>query len=595
MYLNIYWKLCYRFAAFYSLLFPEEFMIFNALYHGLSLVFLILLYYDFRGVRKQMPTGLKAVYIMATLVILTDCGWYLMEWAEYKPLPLCYAVNIIYYIAGAMGVFSWALFSVLTLGSRDKNRRLLTLLCIPAAILVVMVLFTPVTGFFFYFENGQYVRGELFALDAVVQLGYLLFSMVYAFEVAEREERRYVKKRTVLFGIFCVPVLIGGILQAVTGLDFNCVSPVIALAIVYRSGLSNESKENETLLNAIGQSYEATFIVDADSLKVRTLSVNERYSRLSAMVNAAPYDTGLAAIVHEHALPEDRSTVEHAFSMDNLLSQLKEKGVYSVIYKTETPYGQEEYNKATFLKAFSEDGHREIILGIEMLETRQMLEQQKEALENERDEFERVKESLTSVLANIIEARDIDSGEHVLRVKTITQLLCGRIMADYPEYGLTPLKVRYIVQGSALHDVGKIMIPDAVLLKPGRLTRDEFDLMKTHCVRGCEILDKLPADLDEAYISYAREICRWHHEKYDGKGYPDGLKGDEIPISAQIVSLADCFDALTSPRVYKPAFSPEEAFRMITGGECGVFNEKLMRCFEKSFDEMKNLSGEKQG
>lgn len=565
-------------------------MIYNLLYHGLCLAFLVLLYYDFSGVRMRLPGSLKAVYLLTAMVILSDCLWAVMEWADYKPVFLCYAVNIIYYIAQTTGVYAWTRYSVNTM-SRDpeSKKRLMFILTLPAAAVTLLALSTPLTGIFFYIENGSYVRGSLFMVDAVVKLSYLLFSIIYAFVSARREQKQYLKKKYFLLGDFCIPVLICGILQAMYGLDLSCVAPALALAIVYRFGLSNESREKENQLNAIGQAYSATFIIDTDSHSVSPLSVNGELASMTHQADDLPYETGLVAMILDSVAPEDKVTVTEALSIDNLLDQFKEKGVYSLTYKTLSPDGREQYNKATFLKAFSDDDRREIVLGIEELETRQVLRQQQEALENERDEFERVKESLTNVLANIIEARDVDSGEHVMRVKTYTQLLCNCIMSDYPEYGLTPRKIRYIVQGSALHDVGKIMIPDAILLNPGKLTPEEFSIMKSHCIRGCEILDRLPSDLDEEYIAYAREICRWHHEKYDGKGYPDGLAGDDIPISAQIVSLADCFDALTTPRVYKPAFSAEKAFQMIIGGECGVFNDKLIHCLTKVFDQVNNV------
>ncbi len=147
-----------------------------------------------------------------------------------------------------------------------------------------------------------------------------------------------------------------------------------------------------------------------------------------------------------------------------------------------------------------------------------------------------------------------------------------------------------IVSASALHDVGKIAIPDNILLKPGKLTDEEFACMKTHTTRGGEILQNIRNAWDDEYGEISYQICRHHHEKFDGRGYPDGLVGDEIPIAAQIVSIADVYDALVNERVYKDAFPKEEAFRMITEGECGKFNPKLLECFRierKAFEELK--------
>ncbi|MDE7095425.1 MAG: diguanylate cyclase, partial [Anaeroplasmataceae bacterium] len=146
------------------------------------------------------------------------------------------------------------------------------------------------------------------------------------------------------------------------------------------------------------------------------------------------------------------------------------------------------------------------------------------------------------------------------------------------QYGLTQMDISLISTASALHDIGKIGIPDEILNKPGRFTDEEYAIMKKHSELGASMLDDLDFLQDEKLVKYAREICRWHHERYDGRGYPDGLKGDDIPISAQIVALADVYDALTSPRVYKPAFPHEKAIHMIVNGECGAFNPLLIEC-----------------
>lgn len=193
----------------------------------------------------------------------------------------------------------------------------------------------------------------------------------------------------------------------------------------------------------------------------------------------------------------------------------------------------------------------------------------------------RLNEDIIEMLGDITEARDLESGEHIRRVKGFTHALALQVMEDWPEYGLTKERCDLISSASALHDIGKIMIPDAILLKPGRLSPDEFDIMKTHSAKGCDLLKKAPSDWSSDYLETSMEICHFHHEKWDGKGYPNGLAGDKIPLSAQIVSIADCYDALTAKRVYKEALSAETAYEMITGGQCGLFNPKLMESFLK--------------
>lgn len=199
---------------------------------------------------------------------------------------------------------------------------------------------------------------------------------------------------------------------------------------------------------------------------------------------------------------------------------------------------------------------------------------------------------IIDILGTVVECRNLESGEHVKRVKGFTRILAEQAMKDYPEYGLTPEFIDMIFSASALHDVGKIAISDGILLKPGRLTKEEFDIMKTHTIKGCEVLEHIEDVWDETYGRISYEICRSHHERYDGRGYPDGLEGENIPVSAQLVSLADVYDALVSERVYKKAYSLEEAFRMIQAGECGVFSPKLLECFSRAREKFEQLAQE---
>jgi len=201
-----------------------------------------------------------------------------------------------------------------------------------------------------------------------------------------------------------------------------------------------------------------------------------------------------------------------------------------------------------------------------------------------REQLANMNEFLLDALGSVVEFRSLESGEHVKRVKSFTQILLKYVQRDYPGYKLSDSDIRLMAQAAALHDVGKIAIPDEILKAPRRLTKEEFGEMKKHTVYGCEILDKFKISNDEFY-SYCHDIIRWHHEKYDGGGYPDGLKGEEIPIYCQAVAVADCFDALVSKRVYKDAVCCEESFNMIKRGECGEFSDVMMRCFELAKSE----------
>ncbi len=195
---------------------------------------------------------------------------------------------------------------------------------------------------------------------------------------------------------------------------------------------------------------------------------------------------------------------------------------------------------------------------------------------------------MVSILSQIVEFRNGESGLHVLHVNTLTEMLLKHIASKTDKYGLTPDLISTIKLASSLHDIGKISIPEEVLNKPGRLTDEEFELMKTHSAIGADMLKSLPNFEEEPIIKISHEICRWHHERFDGRGYPDGLKGDEIPISAQVVALADVYDALTSKRVYKDAFPHEKAMEMILNGECGSFDPFLLECLQDIADDIQN-------
>jgi putative two-component system response regulator len=214
-------------------------------------------------------------------------------------------------------------------------------------------------------------------------------------------------------------------------------------------------------------------------------------------------------------------------------------------------------------------------------------------INDQMERLDRQNRQLVETLASVVEFRDCESGEHVKRMGRLTRILLQRLSRTYPEYYLPEAEIEKITMASELHDVGKISIPDAILNKPGRLTNEEFEIMKQHTVRGCELLESMPGGtLDSDIYDYSYDICRHHHERWDGRGYPDGLSGDEITIWAQIVSLADVYDALTSPRVYKPPIEPEVAVQMIMNGECGTFNPKMLDVFQKSLDEIRQKPGD---
>ena len=204
-------------------------------------------------------------------------------------------------------------------------------------------------------------------------------------------------------------------------------------------------------------------------------------------------------------------------------------------------------------------------------------------------EKEKNNRMMVGILSQIVEFRNGESGPHVLHIQTLTRLLLERLVQKTGQYGLSWSEQYMISMASALHDIGKIGIDEKILNKPGKLTKEEFDIMKTHTLIGATMLENLKMYQGEILLEVAYQICRWHHERYDGKGYPDGLVGEEIPISAQVVSLADAYDALISDRVYKKAYSHEQAVKMILNGECGAFNPVLLEWLTDIQDHLKEV------
>ena len=213
----------------------------------------------------------------------------------------------------------------------------------------------------------------------------------------------------------------------------------------------------------------------------------------------------------------------------------------------------------------------------------QKLREQKELLDQQAEKIRNSNQFVIEALSTTIEFRSMESGEHIKRMRVITKKFLEYIG---PVYELSNEDVEIIANASAVHDIGKVAIPDSILLKPGKLTPEEFDIMKTHTLRGCEILESLQSQVDLKFYTYCYEICRNHHEKWDGRGYPDGIAEDNISVWAQAVSLADVYDALTSKRVYKDAISHSSAVEMILNGECGQFNPLLMDILREHGDDL---------
>ena len=258
-----------------------------------------------------------------------------------------------------------------------------------------------------------------------------------------------------------------------------------------------------------------------------------------------------------------------------------------VVYSPVNPYIIQK-RVANLVELYSHKHEMEQLI---QKQTAKILSQNK-ALRLQQRKINTINNDMLDTLSTVIEYRDVESGRHIHRIRKFTEVMLRALASKYPKYNMNEEKINLITSASSLHDIGKIAIPDSILLSPRRLTYEEFNIMKQHTIKGCDLLNQLDSVEKNDYFTYCYDICRYHHEKYDGKGYPDGLVGDQIPIWAQVVAVADCYDALTSERPYKAAFSHEQAVEMIRTGACGAFSDTMMDCFSTVLPEFKKLAEE---
>lgn len=310
---------------------------------------------------------------------------------------------------------------------------------------------------------------------------------------------------------------------------------------------------------------------------------------LEALALIAQHSARIAAVLLDVVMPRmDGFQLLEVLKTQDLLQQIPvflitadcseenmrrgyELGVMDIIGKPVIPY---------FLR-------RRVGSVVELFQARERLRHtvdlQDRQLEQQALEIQELNRSIIESLATAIEFRSGESGQHVRRISAMTSQMFLRLREEnYPGCAFSDEEIQQIASASILHDVGKIAIPDQILNKPGRLTDEEFELMKTHTVKGCQLLEQIPQYHTNPLYRYAYDICRHHHERWDGRGYPDKLAGDDIPLWAQVVSLADVYDALTNERCYKAAFSHQEAMDMILGGQCGAFHPALLEVFRRT-------------
>lgn len=267
-----------------------------------------------------------------------------------------------------------------------------------------------------------------------------------------------------------------------------------------------------------------------------------------------------------------------------------ELGVADFIQKPFTDKSVLRRVQTAVLSSHSSDDQQDKVGQQDKLDQQIKLMQQKYQLcRRQMLELNNIKKNILGMLGTIAEFRNMNNKNHVVKVERITKILADEMLKTFPECGLSEKKNKLIAEASVLHDIGKITIPDSMLMKPGKMTGEEYEFMESHTTKGCEILERMKGVWDKDYADICNEICRSHHEKYDGKGYPDGLAGDDIPISAQLVSVADVYDALVNERVYKRAYPKEKAYNMIVSGECGMFNPKIIDCFIRTREKIESL------
>lgn len=238
---------------------------------------------------------------------------------------------------------------------------------------------------------------------------------------------------------------------------------------------------------------------------------------------------------------------------------------------------------------------KRVISTIELYNNMNLLEStvqnQKEQLYKQQHKLEVFYDGLIDAVSNIVEFRNMQFSRHISEVKEITRILATTYAKLYPEANISHEQILTIVRASATHDIGKITVPDSILMKPGKLTEEEHQLIKSHTTKGCEILAMLSNVQNHELYTCAYEACRYHHEKYDGSGYPEGLKGDDIPLAAQFVAMADVYDALRSERVYKQAYDKDKAYDIIMHEEQGAFSEQLLKCFDSARNSIEQIMG----
>ncbi len=302
----------------------------------------------------------------------------------------------------------------------------------------------------------------------------------------------------------------------------------------------------------------------------------------AVLVNAAMIDMNgmqlLSIVRNEYGITNVPIVFISSDSFDNIDKLGYEIGVSDIIHKPFDPY----LVKRRLQNIVELYRHRNNL--------QEMIDQQTMKIKRQASLLESNQEMLMSALGTLIECRSMGTGKHVSRVRMYTKVLLEELIVRFPEYNLSETDINIIATSSTMHDIGKIAIPDKILLKKSSLTANEYEIMKTHTIKGCEIIESVISKDARVYYEYCRDIALYHHERWDGRGYPEGLSGDDIPISAQVSAIADVYDALTVDRIYKKAISHDKAVKMINNGECGAFSPKIFECFNMVLPQYERIA-----
>lgn len=346
---------------------------------------------------------------------------------------------------------------------------------------------------------------------------------------------------------------------------------------INRGILGEIFKDKYNILEA-GDGKEAMSMIEANEEKLAAILLDivmpemDGYQVLEAMQKKDNLNDSVPVLM----ITADTSTEAERTSY--------QKGAADVIHKPFDPVIVDKRVSRT-VELFDSKNNLEI----QVDDQTRVLKKQFIYLKKQEERIKSSNERVIDTIATIVEFRSMETIYHLKRIKGFVRILALAAMNNYPELGLNPHMVDVITQASAMHDIGKISVPDSVLLKPGRLTNEEFEVMKSHTTRGSEVIEMLKDVQDKEYYEICLDICRHHHERYDGGGYPDGLKGEENSIAAQLTAISDVYDALVSDRVYKSAYPVDKAYEMIKNGECGVFSPKILACFEFARPDMEKL------